>query len=150
MSFELDTYAVLSVIGRNPDIFANLREDLVRAAPALVEKQLRACKGDVNGLRAVYRVLGEDLFIGVTESLNARKVLALVRKFDKHNQALKESVTPAWAVARLHALASGAAEPLGPPPRQRKAAKRKDPDPFNTLAAKALFTHAMAPVDDRD
>lgn len=142
MSFELDTYSVLRTIGANPDIFASLREDLVRTAPSLVERQLRSCGGDINGLRAVYQVLGKGLFVGVIESLDVKRIAALLRRFDRYNPALKGSMTAAWGAAHLHALADGTAEPAAAPAKRRRSRRRKDP--FDTVAARALFTPAMA------
>ncbi len=152
MSFELDTYAVLRAIGANPHVFASLRDDLVRIAPNLVERQLKARGGDIAGLRAVRQALGGDLFNGATESLGGKKIVALLRKFDKHNPVLGpvlgNGVTESWGAAHLQALAAGKAEPVAAPPRSRRA--RKSKAPLDTGPARALHARAMSATRQRD
>lgn len=106
MSFEIDTFAVLRAIGGRAELFTDLRKDLAKSVPALVEKQLKAIGSDVERLKQVHEALGAGPFFAVVQSLGPSKAVALLKKLDKHHPSLKAKSSD-WAVPHLVALAKG-------------------------------------------
>lgn len=144
MSFEIDTFAVLRAIGSNAALFDDVRKDLAKTVPALIEKQLKAIGADIERLRRVHDALGDGLFFAIAQSLGSAKALGLLKKLDKHNPHLKGSSTD-WAVPHLVALARGecAASIAAVKPAKTKA-PTKAKSPTNADLVRNLDTKAMA------
>lgn len=140
MGFEIDSYAVLRAIGEHRGTFQEIRGELAKAVPGLIEKQLKAIGDDVGRLRQVRAALGGPLFDAVAEALGGAKLQPVVKKLDKHHPQLKDAAK-GWAVGHLQALAAGA-EPTAAPvkviPPARKSATKTPGDVVGTLSSKAM------------
>lgn len=143
MSFEIDTYAVLRAIGGRPDLFGDLRKDLAKTVPSLVEKQLKAIAADVERLKQVHEAMGAGAFYAVLQSLGPTKAVALLKKLDKHHPSLKDKSSD-WAVPHLIALAKGEQTVTAAPVRATAARRPKAPKaPSNAELVRNLDTTAM-------
>ena len=147
MSFELDSFAVLQAIGSRPEVFADLRRDLAKTAPTLVEKQLKASGADVKRLKAVQAALGATLFSDVIEAFSKAKMTTLLKKLDKHNPAVKAQHSAGWAAEHLRKLAAGEVLPQSAPsnaPKSRKSPRKAKKKPTNAELVATLSTKAMS------
>lgn len=146
MPFELDSFAVLRAIAARPEVFADLRRDLAKTAPTLIEKQLKANGTDVERLKSVQAALGATVFEDVVETLSKAKITTLLKKLDKHNPAVKEQPSAVWAAEHLKKLAAGEVSPQLAPtkvPKSRKSPRKTNKKPTDaervaTLSAKAM------------
>jgi hypothetical protein len=125
MAFEFQSFAVLQVIGSKPEAFKELKMELVKVVPALVEKQFKAIGSDLKRARAIYQALGRDLFEEVAEAMDAKKVIGFLKSLDKHNPELKANPTPIWAAGHLLALMGGEIEPVEMPSKVTPIRKAK-------------------------
>jgi hypothetical protein len=143
MSFEIDSFAALRAIGSNAALFDDVRKDLAKTVPTLIEKQLKAIGADIERLRCVHSALGDGAFFSIVQSLGAAKALGLLKKLDKHNPRLKDRSAD-WAVPHLVAIARGecTAAPAAVKPVKAKAPTKAkattNADVVRNLDAKAM------------
>lgn len=116
MAINIDGIVVLRAIAENPVAFPDVAAEVNNVARALVVKQIKAKTVTLELLRQIHSLIGSEAFELILDDLDAKNSAALVKKFDKENAELN-GATPPWLRKQLASLASGAANPVGKPPK---------------------------------
>jgi hypothetical protein len=139
MALELDVFAVLRAIAAHPDVFADVRAELDKAARACVSKQLKARTTDVAALRAVRAAIGQRAFSLIVDGLKEAEVKTLVGKLDRFRPRLK-SADAEWRRRHLRSLADSSVDAAvkSAPPRIATVSKTKRDAEPDILSSKAM------------
>lgn len=121
MALEIDGLAILCAIAETPQAFPAIRQDVNKAAQALVTKQIKARGLTVAGLRQIQAALGPQPFALIVDGMKDAEVKTLAVRLDKHDPDLK-AAKPTDHRRRLLALAAGT-DPVAKPAPARSAGK---------------------------
>lgn len=138
MALTVDGYAVLRQIGKNAELFTEIRADVSKTAQAFVIKQVKAKSTDIKALRKICKALGDEDFNLIVESMKDSAITSLIKKFDKHNPQLAVS-DAGWRRKHALALATGDADPATKPepvkrPKKAGTAKKAKPAALDRLS----------------
>ena len=122
MAIDLDGFAVLRALVKQPTAFPDISKEASRAAHALVSKQLTIKSANIGTVRQVYRAIGELHSDWCWMSLRTSKLKTLSNKIDKHNAELK-AASSSYRRRHLNELAAGSVDPVSVP--LKKPAKSK-------------------------
>jgi hypothetical protein len=138
MALTLDGLAVLQSMAANPGAFPAVIAEAAKIARSLVMKQLKAKTSDLNSLRGVRHVLGDE-FVLLVEGMTDAEVKSLVSKVDKHYPQLK-SASADQLRNQLNSLAKGTADPSdkGEPTKPAKPKAPPKEAPLDRLSSTAM------------
>jgi DNA-binding GntR family transcriptional regulator len=131
MRLDIDGFAILRTIGGHRESFAAIAADVVKAARALLVKQMTHKRTGLKTVRDIRAALGAEAFSLIIDGMTDAQIRALTARLDRHAAAAKA----ADGTARLHvvALAEGSAQPAQQPDGgTKKARTRKPPVPPKT------------------
>lgn len=128
MSLDIDAAAVLNAVIKAPNVFKDVNADLTKFAYSVVLKQLKAKGANVARLRDIQRVIGQEAFILVIESVadDGKSLKTLLARFDKHCPELESAKAP-WLRRRIIDLALGVVDPAGRPALSKTDSGKKKP-----------------------
>lgn len=145
MAIDIDGYAVLGAIARNPESFPAIRNDVSKVARTLVVKQLKEKAIQVAALRAILQAVGLDSFNLILDLMSDPDIKSLVGKVDKQNAEVK-SGTPQSQRRHVSELACGQVDPSAKKAKVTKAVTPKAPKPTIERAGSARFSKAKKKV----
>jgi hypothetical protein len=135
---------VLRVIGSRDELFSELRRELTKAVPALIEKQLKAIGQDVERVKQINSALGPGTFYTILQILGPAKAATLLKKLDKHHPNHKGKANE-WALPHLYALANGECSVAAAPIKSARPKKSKTAhEPSNVELVRTLSATAMS------
>ena len=120
MPMDIDGFAVLGAIGRQPDAFPAVQAEAGKVARALVAKQLKDKGLTVTGLKAIAQAIDLEAFDLIVDAMSDAEVKALLGKVDKLNGEAKSAAAMVQR-SRVADLARGTAAPV------EKAVSSKEP-----------------------
>lgn len=135
MALEIDGLAILCAIAETPQAFPAIRQDVNKAAQALVTKQIKARGLTVAGLRQVQAALGPQPFALIVDGMKDAEVKTLAVRLDRHDPDLK-AAKPTDHRRRLLALAAGT-DPVAKPAAPARSAGKASAKAAATAPATA-------------
>jgi hypothetical protein len=124
MTVALNGFEIVRAVGDNPSIFADARDQVQKAALAIVGAQLKCKTLDLPKVGEVRKALGAATFTLVLEHLSEKPLAAITKKIDQHCSEQKGAAS-SWQRKHIDALASGHIAPADKP--ARPLAKKKAP-----------------------
>lgn len=148
MALTLDGYAIFKGIGSSPTTFAKISSEVIKQGPALLLKEVKAKKTDVEKLRAIDHAIGHDVFALFIYEMKDADIQSVIKRLDKHHPDIASS-DQEWRRQHLVALAAGEAVPAE---KMTKSNKRTKPklERQKEKEVVGLESKAMAAVRRRD
>jgi hypothetical protein len=124
MPIALDGFDVFQQIGKHAELFSPIRADVEKQAMALIVKCLKAKSVNLDGIRAMFKALGQAQFGLVLDGLKDADIKSVLTRIDKHHPDVKQG-SAGWRRDHFNALADGSSSLHAAPVKARKTAARK-------------------------
>lgn len=145
MALDIDGYAVLGAIARQPDAFPAIRNEVSKVARMLVVKQLKEKATSIETVRDIAKAVDVDAFDLILDLMTDAEIKGLVGKVDKLNAEAK-SESSQWQRGHVSELALGKKEPATKK-SVAKAVKPKKEAPKVERAGSARFSKVKKKVE---
>jgi len=144
-SIDVDGPAVLRAIVDNPEVFPDIKVEIIDSALKLVTAQLKAKTISLPAVQDIYRAIGEKDLERVLESVADKQISTLVKKLDANNADVT-TATPQWNRKHILNLTSGFTPPVEKTRAPRKKtgiSKKSSLAPEHTKAKRALVAKSI-------
>ncbi|MFA5900078.1 MAG: hypothetical protein WC829_13325 [Hyphomicrobium sp.] len=146
MALALNGLEIVRSVIENPTVFTDVREQVQKAALAIVTAQFKSKTLDLDRVRAMRTAFGPETFTMLMEHLPDNVLTAVTKKIDAHNPGLK-GATGNWHRKNIDALASGQAPAAKP---AKAAALQKKPTPAAKPAGRRVTEENFYPKSMAD
>lgn len=141
MNVVIDSYALLSAIGRHRDAFAGIDVLVKKQAAALLTAQLKHKSLDLSTFRTIVAAIGSELFELFLDTADDRLLKGVAKKLDQHAEVTKSGNDDALR-SHLTGLATKRIEPTAKSVKSKaqKATKGSPSAPSDISMPHAIAT----------
>lgn len=154
MALALNGLEIVRSVVENPTVFTDVREQVQKAALAIVTAQFKSKMLDLDKVRAMRAAIGPETFTMLMEHLPDNVLAASTKKIDPHNPD-QRGAPGNWHRKTIDALASGQAptekpgkpspQPRNATPARRSASRRVTEENFYPKSMEAVGSRKRQP-----
>jgi hypothetical protein len=143
MNVVIDSYGLLSAIGRHRDAFAGIDALVKKQATALLTAQLKHKSFDLNAFRAIVSAIGIEPFELFLDTVDEKLLRGVAKKLDQYASITKSGDDDALR-DHLIDLAAKRIEPTIKPGKSPIASKKAAPKSSASETSDSTAPHAIA------